>query len=127
MSNVQIASIIRRDEITDHRHNLSEESECMQVAAKKVQSGTHFPAHRHNRCDRNTTETQEAWVVLQGKINAKFYDIDDTKILETELAPGDCAVVFQGGHGFSVLEDDTIIYEFKNGPYFGRDSDKKLL
>lgn len=126
-SNVQIVTLIRKDEVTSHRHNLSDEKECLQVAAKRVHSDSKFPAHHHNICDRATTKTQEAWVVVQGRIKAVFYDIDDSKILETELSSGDCAVVFNGGHGFEVVDNDTIIYEFKNGPYYGVDVDKEYI
>tara|TARA_R100000152_G_C6631761_1_gene79130 strand:- start:172 stop:579 length:408 start_codon:yes stop_codon:yes gene_type:complete len=123
----QLATVIRRSEIIDHRHDLSPETECLQAAAKSVSKGTRFPSHKHNKCERHTTKTQEAWVVLEGKIKAYFYDIDDKLHSEIDLSAGDCAIVFSGGHGFDVLMDNTIIYEFKNGPYFGRDADKSFI
>ena len=47
--------------------------------------------------------------------------------MDTELGAGDCVVVFKAGHGFEVLEDNTILYEFKNGPYFGVEIDKTYI
>lgn len=126
-SSIQIATIMRREEIYASRHDLSPASECLQVAAKKVGTEARFPSHKHNKCERHTTKTQEAWVVLQGKIKAYFFDIDNSKHSELELCAGDCAVVFEGGHGFDVIDDNTLIYEFKNGPYFGRDIDKSFI
>ena len=32
-----------------------------------------------------------------------------------------------GGHTFEILEDDTIICEQKNGPYYGQELDKKFI
>ena len=43
------------------------------------------------------------------------------------MGAGDCVVVFKAGHEFTVLEDNTIIYEFKNGPYYGVEADKTFI
>ena len=64
---------------------------------------------------------------LSGRVAARFWDTDDTLIYETELAAGDAAVVFRGGHSFEVLEEDTILYEFKTGPYYGVEKDKTYI
>ena len=53
-----------------------------------------------------------------------FYDLDNSLALEVVLGAGDCAVVYNAGHGFEVLEEDTILYEFKTGPYYGAEADK---
>jgi cupin fold WbuC family metalloprotein len=124
---ILLCAIIRRDDITETREDISPEKEPLQVACKKIKAGTNFKPHKHNILKRETTRTQESWVFLQGKVRASFYDIDDRVILVTELGAGDCAVVFRAGHSFDVLEDDTILYEFKNGPYFGVEQDKTYL
>ena len=49
------------------------------------------------------------------------------QVLKTILNEGDCAVVFHAGHGFSVLEEGTILYEVKNGPYYGQLKDKSFI
>jgi hypothetical protein len=41
-----------------------------------------------------------------------------------ELLSGSCMIFFSGGHALKVLEDNTLFYEFKNGPYYGHDTDK---
>ena len=33
----------------------------------------------------------------------------------------------QGGHNYLILEDDTLVYEFKTGPYEGQEFDKKFI
>jgi hypothetical protein len=40
------------------------------------------------------------------------------------LASGDCLVLFKGGHSLKVIDDKTVMFEFKNGPYLGINSDK---
>ena len=119
--------INRREDINGNRTDLSPEKEYLQCATKILSKGTNFKPHRHNKLMRTTDVTQEAWVFLSGRIRAKFYDLDNSLILDTELSAGDCAVVFRAGHGFEVLEDNTVLYEFKTGPYFGVEADKTFM
>ena len=86
--------------------------------------GAYVRPHKHINKVRNTNETQEAWIVLRGKIEGEFFDLDDKSIFKCELSFGDCIVVYRGGQRLKVLEDNTIFYEFKNGPYFGAHEDK---
>ncbi len=125
--NIILLSIMRFVDITTDRVDLSPATEILQASAKKLTKGKNFKAHKHNKLERDTKTTQEGWVFLQGSVQAKFYDLDNTLILDTILSAGDCVVVFYAGHGFTVLEEDTIIYEFKNGPYYGIDADKTFI
>lgn len=113
------------DSIEEKRKDLSPETECLQASCKKLKKADFFKPHKHLPLERNTVQTQEAWVILAGKIHAKFYDIDDTLYSDHVLKSGDCVVAFNAGHCFEVLEDDTRLYEFKNGPYYGMLKDKK--
>ena len=126
-SDCLLFSVVKMENIGRDRVDLSPEQEPLQVACKKINSGVKFKAHKHNPLHRQTEITQEAWVFLRGKVKAKFYDLDDSLIDERILQAGDCAVVFRAGHAFEVLEDDTLLYEFKNGPYFGVEKDKTFL
>ena len=36
---------------------------------------------------------------------------------------GDCLILFRGGHGFKNIAKNTIFYEIKNGPYYGKGKD----
>ena len=33
------------------------------------------------------------------------------------IKQGDCSMTFEGGHTYTILEDDTVVYEYKTGPY----------
>ena len=124
---ILLLSISRKEDISSDRKDLSPESEFLQCSSKLLSKGISFKPHKHNTLHRETTKTQEAWVFLSGSVLAKFYDVDDSLYLETKLSAGDCAVVFNAGHSFEVLEDDTIIYEFKTGPYYGVEADKTFI
>ena len=56
-----------------------------------------------------------------------FYDLDDTLLVEPILYPGDASFTLEGGHNYEILEDDTLVYEYKTGPYEGQALDKTFL
>ena len=122
-----LLALNRKGDISNDRTDISPAEEYLQCATKVLPKGASFKPHKHNKLIRETDITQEAWVFLSGRVRAKFYDLDDSLILSTELGAGDCAVVFRAGHGFEVLEDDTVIYEFKTGPYYGIEADKSFI
>jgi cupin fold WbuC family metalloprotein len=122
-----ILSELKASDIQNYRTDLSPDEEFLQVSGRKLKLGTIVPAHKHLQVDRTTNITQEAWVVLKGKVKGIFYDLDNTIIYETILTDGDCIVLYRGGHSLEVLEEDTIFYEFKTGPYFGVEVDKEKI
>ena len=125
--NLMLCVINRGAEIGTQRADLSPQDQYLQCATKKLTKVTTFAPHKHNELLRTTDITQEAWVFLKGRVAARFWDIDDRLIYETELGEGDAAIVFRGGHSFEVLEEDTILYEFKTGPYYGVEKDKTYI
>lgn len=122
-----LAVINKITDINLERVDLAEENEPLQGSAKKLKKGERFKPHRHNVLHRETSLTQEAWVVIKGGILVSLYDLDDTFFYEEVLEEGDCILNFRAGHTFETLKDDTILYEFKNGPYMGVEADKTLI
>ena len=92
-----------------------------------MQKGQTFKAHKHIFHEKTTNIAQESWIVIKGSVKCIFYDLDDTIIAEPVLFPGDCSMTFQGGHTYLILEDDTVVYEYKTGPYQGQEKDKVFL
>ena len=43
------------------------------------------------------------------------------------LLPGDASFTLYGGHTYKILEQDTIVYEYKTGPYLGQTFDKEFI
>lgn len=124
---ISLFSINRLEEITTNRVDICEETKFLQISTKRLEKDTRFMPHKHLNIARNSDLTHEAWIVLSGSIEAVFYDLDDSIIETTVLKHGDCAVVYHAGHSFTVLEADTILYEVKNGPYYGREKDKAFI
>ena len=109
------------------RHDASTVDEILQVSALSLAKGKIVKSHLHKPIVRGTIGTQEAWIVISGKIRAEIFDINKDKISENILMSGDCIVLYRGGHSMQVLEDDTVIYEVKNGPYLGAENDSQPI
>lgn len=119
-----ICSYIFKDQISDYRTDLSNENELLQGSARILKKDIYVKPHKHLPVKRETLGTQESWIVIEGKVLATLYDLDDSKLEEIELNAGSCMVFYRGGHSLRVIDDNTIFYEFKNGPYPGYDKDK---
>ncbi len=114
-------------EISENRVDLSPENEFLQVSCFKLNENKTFRSHKHLTLDRHTNVTQESWVVIKGKIKAILYDIDDKILEEVILDEGDCSITFRGGHNYLCLQDNTVVYEYKTGPYLGQKMDKVFI
>ena len=101
----------------------------IQCATLKMNNGKTFPPHKHITKSISYSDkiAQESWVVIKGSVKCIFYDIDDTIISTPILNPGDASFTLYGGHTYLILEDDTIVYEYKTGPYEGQKLDKVFL
>ena len=122
-----VLALMRYDEISEYRTDLSPDEEYLQISGRKLEKGLKVKAHKHTPIERKTNITQEAWVVFEGCIKGTFYDLDDSVLYETEIGKGDVIVLFRGGHSLEVLDEDTIFYEFKTGPYFGVEAAKEAI
>ena len=119
--------INRLDEI-DGRTDIAPESEFLQLATLKMEKGKTFRPHKHIwKPTEDKCIAQESWVVIKGSVKVIMYDLDDTIIATPILYSGDCSMTFQGGHNYEILEEDTIVYEYKTGPYKGVENDKEFL
>ena len=120
-------TVFRLDDVSGHRVDFTSEDKYLQGAVICMDAGKEYSPHRHIKCERHTDITQEAWVVFRGSVEVTFYDVDDAVLLTETIRAGDCSITFGGGHSFNGGSDDTLVYEFKSGPYYGRDADKEWI
>ena len=77
--------------------------------------GTYLPVHRHLDPARS-----ESVAVLKGKVGVTIYDDQGNLIQSRIVSPASDCVGFdiEAGvwHGLVVLEDDTVLFEIKQGP-----------
>lgn len=125
-SNTLLHLIYRLQEV-DGRTNIAPDNEFLQLASIKMKKGQTFKSHKHIIHEKTTNIAQESWLVIKGSVKCIFYDLDDSIIGEYILYPGDCSMTFRGGHNYLILEDNTIVYEYKTGPYLGQDLDKIFI
>jgi hypothetical protein len=113
----------------DSRVDIAPEEQFLQSAIIKMPKDKKFRAHKHiwKTPAYDKTIAQESWVVIQGAVKVFYYDLDDTLLAEEIIKQGDCSMTFEGGHGYEILEEGTIVYEFKTGPYQGQVNDKIFI
>lgn len=120
--------ISRKKDIQDRREIISPNN-FLQCSTMMLHEGKTFKPHKHIKKERSYKEqiAQESWIVIQGRVKCSLYDINDTLLAEPILEPGDASFTLEGGHTYTILENDTLVYEYKTGPYEGQELDKEFI
>ena len=123
----KLLHLINRFDEIDGRTDIAPEDQFIQAATIKFpQGGKKFRTHQHiwKPAPREQVIAQESWIVVQGSVRVFMYDTDQLFLQDEVIKKGDCSMTFEGGHTYEILEDDTIVYEYKTGPYMGVENDK---
>ncbi len=125
----QLLHILYKRNDFDNRQDLVDPKEFLQVASLVLNKNQTFNAHKHlfKSTKNNKIIAQESWVVISGKIKVDYFDLNDLFIESYTLEEGDCTITLYGGHNYTSLTENTLVYEFKTGPYDGQSKDKILL
>ena len=121
--------VYRPDNDVEMRTELVDPDQFIQCSYLKMNEGQTFKPHKHIWKTPNYKRViaQESWVVIRGSVKVLFYDVDG-ELLETHiLNAGDSSFTLEGGHTYEILEDHTLVYEYKTGPYEGQELDKVFL
>lgn len=129
ITNETIHIVHRPNDVLEQRTNIIPSDNFLQLAVLSMEKGTTFRAHEHIWKDINYTQAiaQESWVVVRGSVKCSFYDIGGELLEEHILGPGDLSITLKGGHNYLILEDNTLVYEYKTGPYEGQALDKIFI
>jgi cupin fold WbuC family metalloprotein len=120
--------IVRKKDLTPGRVEVVPEDQFIQCALLNMEEGKTFKPHKHIWKERTRNViAQESWIVIQGRVKCILYDIDDQILYTPTLSPGDASFTLEGGHTYEILEDDTLVYEYKTGPYEGQALDKTFI
>ena len=120
--------IVRVDDMKPGREDIVSPEHFIQCSMLNLDEGKTFRPHKHIWKERTRNViAQESWIVVKGSVKCIFYDIDDQVIVEPILYPGDASFTLEGGHNYLILEDNTLVYEYKTGPYEGQALDKTFL
>lgn len=128
INNKLLHLVHRYNEIVS-RTNVAPDDQFLQLATLRMPQGTKFKPHKHiwKPAPKEQVIAQESWVVIKGSVKVYFYDTNGELLETATIFPGDCSMTFEGGHTYEALEDDTVIYEYKTGPYLGIENDKEFL
>jgi len=120
--------IVRKEDLKPGRTDVVPEEYFIQCEILNMEKDKTFKPHKHIWKERTRNViTQESWIVIQGSVRCTFYDIDNEIIDEPILYPGDASFTLEGGHTYTILEDNTLVYEYKTGPYEGQELDKTFI
>ena len=120
--------VVRKEDLTPGRAEVVPEDNFIQCALLNMEKCKTFKPHRHIFKERTRNViAQESWIVVQGSVKCTFYDLDNSVLVEPILNPGDASFTLEGGHTYTILEDNTLVYEYKTGPYEGQALDKIFL
>lgn len=115
--------VVNRD---TQREELIDSDQFIQCASLKMDKGVTFRPHQHVWKDGTPSViAQESWVVIDGSVKCYFYDTNGEFLTNVILNKGDASFTLEGGHTYEILEDNTIVYEYKTGPFQGTYLDKR--
>lgn len=123
------------------------ETEPLQGSVMKYDKDKVFRTHRHKLNPRIINYTQEAFIVITGKLKVEIFESviepvqklsDDGlffyktnqettgKLGQLIAESGDIIFVWRGFHKISILEDKTVAYEIKAGSFTSVQQDKEF-
>lgn len=108
------------------------QTEALQASRMVYSKDKTFRVHHHILNPRTIKRTQEAFIVISGRVAVDIYDTPkpkdnwEAKLLGTlEAGPGEAVFVYRGGHGIRVLED-VVMFEVKAGQFSVVSEDKEF-
>ncbi len=99
--------------------------ERLQFSVLIYDKGKVFQNHIHKHRPRVIEKTQESWVVLKGMVKVFIFDENKGIIHEQVMLSGQFYISYEGGHGYEILEDNTVVIENKLGDFIGIEEDKE--
>jgi len=126
-NSVILAIIMRSEDWEEGLNFISENQDFQQVGFWNYEKGKELLPHIHLPSKREVLKTQEVIFIKEGSLRADVFTEDGKLFKSAELKKGDTAVFLNGGHGYTILENNTQVLEIKNGPYVGPDQDRKRI
>jgi hypothetical protein len=121
-----IAIVVKSEFEKDGVNFISKQDYPLQLGISSYKEGETIKAHFHIEKEITINKIQEVVHIRSGRAMVNLYDLNGKKFKSAELSEGDTIFFVDGGHGFEMLEDTKII-EVKQGPYFGKDKDKRMI
>jgi hypothetical protein len=76
--------------------------------------------------DKPANLTQEVVLVHKGSVKCRIFTKEGNFIDEVDINEGELIVQIYGVHEY-IMNEDSIVLEIKNGPYYGPEVDRKRI
>lgn len=111
--NEQVLAKIIHEEDLQTTTFVSEDESPLQVGVFCKDAGIEIVDHIHNEFKRENFITQELIYLVKGKLEARIYT-KERKLVARKVLAAPCMIyLVSGGHGFTILEEDTIFLKRK--------------
>jgi hypothetical protein len=105
---------------------VTSEKDLLQLGFLNHKKNHIIKPHIHIKKRRIINYCSEVLLIEEGKVRIKFFDNKYSDIKKDKILDrGDIVILFEGGHGFKILEKSKIV-EVKQGPYV-EGKDKKII
>jgi len=121
-----LAVILRTSPREDGIHFISEPEYPLQLGTSGYRKGDAVKAHVHLPREIAVRQVQEVLHIDEGRVAIDLFDRHHHLSGSVVLGTGDTILLVDGGHGLRFLEDTRIV-EVKQGPYAGRETDKREI
>lgn len=121
-----IAIVVKGNFEKDGVNFVSKEDFPLQLGISSYKKDNRIKPHFHIEKEIKVNKIQEVVHIESGRTIVSLHDSNGEKFKSIELSTGDTIFFVDGGHGLKMLED-TKILEVKQGPYFGKDKDKRVI
>ena len=121
---LEIATITKNIFSQKARTDLASATHLLQAAVVNIGKAKKVLRHRHLPKNRKIDRTEEMWIILRGKFEAKIFDVDNSQLLTVELSRGSLLHLHRGGHELISKSRFSKFLEIKNGPYLGSENDR---
>ena len=113
---LRLAEVLYRGEENESTIFYSDDKAALQLGLMSHPGGFIEAAHSHPLMERESTHTQQAFVVLKGKVIVDFFDSAGNVLREIELSEEDSILIIQGIHRIRVVENSKCV-TIKQGPF----------
>ena len=121
-----VASIGNVSEIQQGKSFSPNPADPLQYGLFRLPLGEILQRHIHkSRARLSPHKTMEFLYIVSGKMKVTFYTLEKLEFCWRILSQGDFIMLFDGGHEFKVLQNDTVFIEVKNGQYVDIETDKE--
>lgn len=120
---LHVASIVRPELSEKGLTFLTEDENFIQVGVWNYEKGKILDLHYHKDFSREATRTGEAVCVIRGSLVCNLYTKEGDFLVEIPVKESEVIIQYYGAHEY-IIEEDSVIIEIKNGPYFGPEKDR---